>query len=66
MQISLKAARVNAGFTQEEVSNRIKRGRSTIIAWEKGKMMPGPAELCFLCALYNVKENDIFLPTVQQ
>lgn len=65
MQISLKAARVNAGFTQEDVSKRIKRGKGTIIAWEKGKKMPGPAELCFLCSLYNVRENDIFLPTVQ-
>lgn len=63
MQITLRAARVNAGFTQTDVSKQIKRDKSTIIAWEKGRKLPGPAELCFLCRLYNVKENDIFLPT---
>lgn len=64
MKITLKAARVNAGFTQTYVSKQIKRDKSTIIAWEKGRKQPGPAELCFLCVLYGVTEDDIILPEI--
>ena len=35
-QISLAAARVNAGLTQEEVAKAMKVGKQTIVSWEKG------------------------------
>lgn len=34
-QISLAAARVNAGLTQEEVAKAMKVGKQTIVSWEK-------------------------------
>ena len=39
-QISLAAARVNAGLTQEEVAKAMKVGKQTIVSWEKGNSEP--------------------------
>lgn len=36
-KISLKAARVNQNLTQEEVAEKIKVSKHTIMNWEKGK-----------------------------
>ena len=36
LQITLAAARVNAGFTQEEVAKKMGISKQTIINWEKG------------------------------
>lgn len=36
IQISLAAARVNAGMTQEEVAKKMGISKQTIINWEKG------------------------------
>ena len=38
MKISLKAARVNANFTQQEVANKLQISKHTVINWEKGKI----------------------------
>ena len=35
-QISLKAARVNANMTQEDVAKVLKRNKQTIVNWENG------------------------------
>lgn len=61
MQISLKAARVNAGYTQKEVAKRINTDVSTVIKWENGKTYPTANKLAELCALYECCINDIFL-----
>ena len=61
MQITLKAARVNAGFTQKEVANMLKRNPSTIINWESGKTYPTANSLAELCNIYKLSINDIFL-----
>lgn len=39
-KISIAAARVNAGKTQEELANALHVGKQTIISWEKGKTSP--------------------------
>ena len=36
IQISLAAARVNAGLTQEEVAEKLQVSKKTIVNWEKG------------------------------
>lgn len=35
-KISLAAARVNAGLTQDEVAKRMHVSKTTILNWEKG------------------------------
>lgn len=61
--ISLAAARVNAGFTQEEVAARLHRGRQTILSWEKGYSAITAEDLTKLCELYRVPMDFIILPT---
>lgn len=62
MQISLKAARVNAGLTQLDVAKKLKKNKQTIVNWENGKTMIDAANFTALCLLYCVEEDDIFLP----
>ena len=61
-RISLAAARVNAGLTQEDVAKAMKVGKQTILNWEKGKIIPKPAQLEMMSRLYNCPVDNIFLP----
>ena len=62
IQISLAAARVNAGMTQEEVASKFKVTKQTIVNWEKGRKELKPAEFNMLSDLYGIPKNNIFLP----
>jgi transcriptional regulator with XRE-family HTH domain len=63
LQISLAAARVNAGMTQDDVAKLMKIGKKTIINWEKGLSMPSFADLNMLSNIYKIPLDNIFLPT---
>lgn len=62
LQISLAAARVNAGMTQEDVAKRMHVSKNTVINWEKGKVSPAFSTLQVLSALYRIPIDNIFLP----
>lgn len=63
MKIKLNAARVNAGFTQEEVAKKLGKSKNTIVSWEKGKSAPDINAGKVLANLYGVSVDDlIFLP----
>lgn len=61
MQISLKAARVNACLTQREAAQGIGVDVSTIVSWESGKTSPKATLLDALCKLYEIPVDAIFL-----
>ena len=61
-QISLAAARVNAGLTQEEAAKALKVGKQTIVSWEKGKSEPKMSQSRQLSELYKIPLDYIFLP----
>ena len=63
LQITLAAARVNAGFTQEEVAKKMGISKQTIINWEKGKNIPGITEMEMMSKIYNMPQDYIFLPS---
>lgn len=63
MKISLAAARVNAGWTQEAVAKALNVGKQTIVSWEKGRTEPKISQIRALCELYNIPLDFIFLPT---
>ncbi len=63
MQISMKAARVNAALSQKSVACILGISRSTLINWETGKTFPSVTQMQKLCELYHVSLNDIFLKT---
>lgn len=63
LQISLAAARVNAGLTQEEVARAMKVGKQTIVSWEKGNSEPKMSQSRQLSELYHMPLDYIFLPS---
>lgn len=63
IQISLAAARVNAGLTQSDVAKALSVGKTTIVSWEKGKSEPKISQMDRLVELYNMPRDYIFLQT---
>ena len=68
MAIHLRAARVNAGFTQEEVVQELRRrgfkiSKNTLISYEQYRTKPDIELAKALAALYGVTVDDIiFFP----
>lgn len=62
-QISLAAARVNAGLSQEEAGKKLGVTRQTIMKWENGKVVPGIPEMKMLSEIYGISQDYIFLPS---
>lgn len=61
-KITLQAARVNAGLTQEELAEKMGVSRVTVINWENGKSEMKTAYLYMFCGLTGFSEDDILLP----
>ncbi len=59
MQLSLKAARINAEITVERAADAVAVSRSTLYNWESGITEPGYKQLRALCELYGVDTNSI-------
>lgn len=65
LQISLTAARVNAGFSLDEVAKKMQRTKGTIINWEKGRTQMKISDFDELCNLYKISKEYIILPTTR-
>lgn len=59
MKVTLKAARINKGFTQEYVANALNVTKKTVGSWEMGKTMPKIDKIQKLCSLYGCSYDDI-------
>ena len=66
VQISLVAARVNAGYSIENIARKMGKSKSTIINWEKGRTSMKVDECEKLCKLYNIPREYIILPSSLQ
>lgn len=64
-KLSLKAARVNAGFTQKEAARRLNVGHRTLWSWENGKSFPKSSQIDDICELYGVPYDNIKFFNVQ-
>lgn len=63
MQISLKAARVNAGLTQKNAAKKIGVSLSSIKNYESGKSFPDVRVIKRIETAYGISYRDIiFLP----
>ena len=62
-KITLEAARVSAGFTQEQLAKKMGVTRKTIAKWEKGQTRIKPAFLYAFCGFTGFSVDDILLPT---
>lgn len=64
MKITLKAARINKGYTQHEASRIIGVSRDTISKWERNECVPNIKYISAIERAYGVKyDNLIFLPS---
>lgn len=59
MKLTLKAIRVNAGYSQKKASAKLKISNKTLSSWENGKSVPNVTQVNELCSLYNVSYDDI-------
>ena len=59
MKVTIEAARVNAGLTQEEAAKRAKISKKTLSAYEQGKQLPRVDVLNDLCCIYGCTIDDI-------
>lgn len=62
MQISLAAARVNKGYTQQQAAEKCGISKATIGAWERGDLTPNELQLRGLASLYEIPLEFISLP----
>lgn len=62
LKISLAAARVNAGMTQEDVAKSMKVSKNTVVNWEKGSSNLKVSQAQELSKLYSMPLEYIFLP----
>ncbi|HER9932110.1 TPA: helix-turn-helix transcriptional regulator [Streptococcus pyogenes] len=60
-QWTLKACRVNAGYTLRQVANKVNKNFQTISKYEKNSALIPFELLKELSELYQVKLDDIFL-----
>ena len=63
-KISLEAARVNAGLTQEELAQKMGVSRQSVFDWENGKREMRPVYLYMFCGITGFTEDDILLPKI--
>lgn len=59
MKITWKAARVNAGLTQNEVVQKVPINKGTLINYEKYRTIPDINVAVALASLYGLSVNDI-------
>lgn len=58
-KITLAAARVNAGLTQEDVAKALKVSNKTVSSWENGTSYPDAEQIEKLCELYGMHYDFI-------
>ena len=61
-KITLKAARVNAGMTQDEAAQALGRTKQTIVNWETGMTEIKFRDLCALSELYQMPIEYLSIP----
>lgn len=59
MQVTLKAARINAGLTQKQAAKELKVSKDTISNWERGQSFPDVLDIKRIEKLYKVMYADI-------
>jgi DNA-binding XRE family transcriptional regulator len=61
-RITMAAARVNAGLTQEELAAQLGVTRQTYASWEAGKAEMKTAYFIAFCQIVGFNSDDIVLP----
>lgn len=64
LQITLEAARVNAGYKLKDVAEIVGKAPNTISNWEKGKTTIPKVWFTKLCEVYGIDEDHVIVPNV--
>ena len=64
IQISMKAARVNAGISQGEMAKRIGRSQNAVMWWETDKREPRTSDFLRYCEICNIDPKFVRMPQV--
>lgn len=59
IQISMAAARVNAGLTQKQVCEALSISKTTLTNYEKGRTIPNSKVAGDISKLYNIPTDNI-------
>lgn len=59
MQITLKAARINAGLNRNNAAKKLGVNPQTLARWENGNGFPNAKNIKDIEAVYNVNFNDL-------
>ena len=63
LKMSIRAARVNANFSQKEAADFLGVSNKTLGNWENGVTFPPADKIPAICALYGVSYDNLnFLP----
>lgn len=62
IRLTLEAARVNNGFTQESAAKMLEVDKVTLGKWERGDVKPKNIQLYGMAYLYKVPVECIILP----
>ena len=63
LKISLKSARVNAGYSQKSASAELGISNKTLSSWENGVTVPKADMIDKICRLYNVEYDSVIFLT---
>lgn len=55
--VSIRRARLQAGFTQKDVASALGKGQTTVASWETGRSQPNAATIIFLANLFDVSSD---------
>lgn len=58
-KLSLRAIRVNAGYSQKKAADLLGISNKTLCNWENGKTFPDQPNIEKICALYNISYDVI-------
>lgn len=59
MQITLKAARTNAGYTVREAAKEIGVSKTTISKWENNQSGVSDVNKAKVCEVYKINEKNV-------
>ena len=63
VKMSIRAARVNKGYSQKEAADRLGVSNKTLGNWENGITFPPADKILAICELYGVSYDNLnFLP----
>ncbi|MCS0079075.1 helix-turn-helix domain-containing protein [Vibrio parahaemolyticus] len=55
----IKSARLECGYTQEEIAKRVKVAKQTYLKWENGETEPKATQIKLLAENLNITPNEI-------